>query len=102
MAGRLAPAIGAHPDAMPLGGGGAIARHGPAGDEVAVWIITKGEVVPGDTPLRVYDQERACATLGVQNLLWSTDIGECRVSLHELDVVHLIERTLQETRASIV
>lgn len=102
MAGRSVLAIGAHPDDIELGCGGAIVRHVAAGDEVAMLIITKGEVGPGDTPLRVYEQERACATLGVQNLLWGTDIGDCQVSLHELDVVHLIERTLQETRASIV
>lgn len=102
MTGRSVLAIGAHPDDIELGCGGTIVRHVAAGDEVTMLIITKGEVGPGDTPRRVYEQEKACERLGVKDLRWGADIGDCKVSLRELDVVHLIERTLHETRASIV
>ena len=102
MSGKSVLAIGAHPDDIELGCGGTIARHVAAGDQVTMLVITKGEVGPGDTPRREAEQIRSCAALGVTNLLWGVGIGDCEVSLHELELVHLIEKTLTDTHATIV
>ena len=43
---RSVLAIGAHPDDIELGCGGTIARHVAAGDQVAMLVVTRGEVGP--------------------------------------------------------
>jgi len=95
-------AIGAHPDDIELGCGGTIARHVAAGDRVAMLVVTYGEVGPGNVEQRVIEQERATEVLGVNTLLWGRDIPDCRVSLHELDLVHQIEEALRSLDATIV
>ncbi len=99
---RRVLAIGAHPDDIELGCGGALARHIGSGDEVTMLVVTRGEQGPGETHLRESEQERAAETLGVDRLLWGEGFLDCRVSLQELELVHLIERVLNETQATIV
>jgi LmbE family N-acetylglucosaminyl deacetylase len=99
---RSVLAIGAHPDDIELGCGGTIARHVAAGDQVAMLVVTHGEVGPGDVLQRVGEQQRATAVLGVSTLLWGDGIPDCRVSLHELKLVHLIEEALRSVDATIV
>ena len=95
-------AIGAHPDDIELGCGGTIARHVAVGDNVAMLVVTHGEVGPGDVLQRVHEQRRAADVLGVNTLLWGNDIPDCQVSLHELAVVHLIEAAIRDVDATIV
>ena len=95
-------AIGAHPDDIELGCGGTIARHVAVGDQVAMLVVTRGEVGPGDVLQRVDEQRRAAEVLGVSTLLWGNGIPDCQVSLHELDLVHLIEGAIQRVGATIV
>jgi LmbE family N-acetylglucosaminyl deacetylase len=99
---RSVLAIGAHPDDIELGCGGTIARHVAVGDQVAMLVVTRGEVGPGDSPQRVDEQRRAADVLGVNTLLWGSNIPDCRVSLHELDLVHLIEAAIRNVGATIV
>jgi LmbE family N-acetylglucosaminyl deacetylase len=94
--------IGAHPDDIELGCGGTIARHVAVGDPVAMLVVTHGEVGPGDVLQRVAEQERAAEVLGVNTLLWGSGIPDCRVSLYELDLVHLIEAAIRRVGATIV
>ncbi len=62
---------GAHPDDIELGCGGALAKHVAAGDQVAMLVVTRGEVgPPGDTAQRVHEQHRAVQVLGVDTLMW--------------------------------
>ncbi len=102
MTGKSVLAIGAHPDDIELGCGGTLARHVAAGDQVAMLVVTRGEVGPGETDQRVTEQERAVEVLGVHTLLWGTGITDCQVSLHELELVHLIEDAIQRVDATIV
>ena len=81
---RSVLAIGAHPDDIELGCGGTIARHVAVGDQVAMLVVTRGEVGPGEVLQRVEEQRRAAEVLGVSTLLWGNDIPDCQVSLHEL------------------
>ena len=99
---RSVLAIGAHPDDIELGCGGTIARHVSVGDQVAMLVVTRGEVGPGEVLQRVDEQRRAAAVLGVSTLLWGNDIPDCQVSLHELELVHLIEQSIREVGATIV
>ena len=62
-------AIGAHPDDVELGCGGALARHVAAGDEVTMLVMTPGEMGPQGLTSRVREQEAAAAVLGV-HLIW--------------------------------
>jgi LmbE family N-acetylglucosaminyl deacetylase len=102
MTGRSVLAIGAHPDDIELGCGGTLARHVSAGDRVAMLVVTRGEEGPGDARQRVAEQQRAAEVLGVHALLWGSGIPDCRVSLHELELVHLIEEAIQRIDATIV
>jgi LmbE family N-acetylglucosaminyl deacetylase len=102
MARRSILAIGAHPDDIELGCGGTIARHVAVGDQVAMLVVTRGEVGPGEVQQRVDEQQRAAAVLGVSTLLWGSGIPDCQVSLHELTLVHLIEEAIRRTGATII
>ena len=50
---RSVLAIGGHPDDIELGCGGTIARHVAVGDQVAMLVVTRGEVGPGVVLQRV-------------------------------------------------
>lgn len=62
-------AVGAHPDDIELGCGGALVRHVEAGDEVTMLVMTPGEHGPQGLTSRVREQEAAAATIGAR-LLW--------------------------------
>jgi LmbE family N-acetylglucosaminyl deacetylase len=62
-------AIGAHPDDVELGCGGALLRHLEAGDEVTMFVMTPGEHGPQGLTTRIREQEAAAAVLGAQ-LVW--------------------------------
>lgn len=96
-------AIGAHPDDIELGCGGTLVKAIRAGHAVSMLVVTKGEVGPGRTSQRIAEQEAAVEVLGVKpsNLFWG-DIPDCAVSLHELQLVHLIERVIEQTQASVI
>lgn len=102
MTGRSILAIGAHPDDIELGCGGTLVKHVMAGDTVTMMVVTKGEVGPGATPLRVAEQGRAAVVLGVSRFIWCTGIGDCRVSLKELSLVHQIEAAIRESGATVI
>jgi LmbE family N-acetylglucosaminyl deacetylase len=62
-------AIGAHPDDIELGCGGALLRHVDAGDVVTMLVMTPGEMGPQGLTSRVREQEAAAAALGAA-LIW--------------------------------
>jgi LmbE family N-acetylglucosaminyl deacetylase len=102
MTNRSVLAIGAHPDDIELGCGGTLASHVAAGDDVAMLVVTRGEVGPGHTEQRVAEQERAAEVLGVRTLMWGTGFPDCKVSLKELELVHLIEEAIARVGATII
>ena len=65
MARQSVLAVGAHPDDIELGCGGALAKHVAAGDRVTMLVVTRGEEGPGDSQERVREQLRAVEVLGV-------------------------------------
>jgi len=62
-------AVGAHPDDVELGCGGALLRHVAAGDDVTFLVMTTGERGPQDSVSRVLEQEAAAARIGA-DLIW--------------------------------
>jgi LmbE family N-acetylglucosaminyl deacetylase len=59
-------AIGAHPDDIELGCGGALLAHRRRGDRVAMLVMTTGEQGSVDAKSRVSEQEDAAELLGAQ------------------------------------
>lgn len=102
MARQSVLAVGAHPDDIELGCGGALAKHVAAGDRVTMLVVTRGEEGPGDSQERVREQLRAVEVLGVHELLWGQGFGDCRVSLQEFELVHLIEDAIEKSSTTIV
>lgn len=62
-------AVGAHPDDIELGCGGALLMHAARGDEITMLVMTSGEVGPQDERSRMAEQRDAAAMLGA-TLLW--------------------------------
>lgn len=60
--------IGAHPDDIEIGCGGAVARHVEKGDEVFFIVMTSGGSGGGSTSIREEEQKEACKILGVKEL----------------------------------
>lgn len=64
-------------------------------------VITDGRRGPGDVSERREEQEAATNVLGVDYLYWG-GIPDCEVSLHEHDLVELIERVITASNADII
>ena len=62
-------AVGAHPDDVELGCGGALLAHRARGDEVTLLVMTTGEEGPQDSRSRTREQQDAADLLGA-TLLW--------------------------------
>ena len=62
-------AVGAHPDDIELGCGGALLAHKERGDRLGLLVMTTGEQGPQASRSRVLEQEDAAAILGAE-LLW--------------------------------
>jgi len=95
-------AVGAHPDDIELGCGGALLAHVAAGDRVTMLVVTGGENGPGDAERitgRRAEQVEAARTLGV-SLRWG-GLTDCAVPT-DSSTVALIESVLRETGAGLV
>ena len=101
-AGLSVLAIGAHPDDIELGCGGALLAHVAAGDRVTMLVVTGGENGPGDGARgagRREEQELAAGMIGAR-LVWG-GLRDCEV-VPDSATVRLIERVLRATRADLV
>jgi len=98
VAGRSVLAIGAHPDDIELGCGGALLAHTSAGDTVTMLVMTGGENGPGVTHRRG-EQSAAAATLGAR-LRWG-GFRDCTLA-PDAPTVGVIEGVLEEIRADLV
>jgi LmbE family N-acetylglucosaminyl deacetylase len=92
-------AVGAHPDDIELGCGGALAAHHAAGDAVAMLVLTAGQNGPGSLHRRRHEQERAAARLG-SLLLWGRLIDLAVAS--DASTVAVIENAIDIVGADVV
>ena len=91
-------AVGAHPDDVEIGCGGALLAHRLAGDDVTLLVMSDGNDGSGSNP-RVEEQEDAARTLGA-DLIWG---GFRDGSVPEgRDSIDVIEMALARSRAEIV
>jgi LmbE family N-acetylglucosaminyl deacetylase len=97
-AGLSVLAIGAHPDDIELGCGGALLAHVAAGDRVTMLVVTGGENGPGDGARR-QEQERAAQMIGAR-LVWG-GLRDCEVTA-DAATVRVIEQVIESTRADLV
>ncbi len=91
-------AIGAHPDDVEIGCGGALARHASKGDEVAILTMSGGEH-GGSTSERVKESRKAASLIGAELVmgdLMDTAIGEGR------ETIKLIEDAIGRFKPTIV
>jgi LmbE family N-acetylglucosaminyl deacetylase len=97
-AGLSVLAIGAHPDDIELGCGGALLAHVAAGDRVTMLVVTGGENGPGDGA-RHEEQGRAAQMIGAR-LVWG-GLRDCEVT-PDAATVRVIEQVIESTRADLV
>jgi LmbE family N-acetylglucosaminyl deacetylase len=92
-------AIGAHPDDVELGCGGAVARHVAAGDKVTFLVMTTGERGPQDSVPRVLEQEAAAARIGAE-LVWG-GFPDGAIP-HSRETVTFIDSVIAQTGAEVL
>lgn len=92
-------AVGAHPDDIELGCGGALAAHHAAGDEIAMLVLTTGERGPQHAVSRLYEQEEAAAILRASLIWGGFDDGAIPSGQ---PCVEVIERALRDFGADTV
>ena len=90
---RRVLAVGAHPDDIELGCGGALAKHIARGDTITLLVMTNGESGPGDCAERKREASQAAEALGATIVF--ADLPDGRVSNHELEIVQSIERVIE-------
>ncbi len=92
-------AVGAHPDDIELGCGGALLAHRARGDEVTLLVMTTGEEGPQDARSRIREQEDAAGMLGA-TLLW----GGFRDGAIPVDrsAVNVVQDAMEAGRADVV
>ena len=92
-------AVGAHPDDIELGCGGALLRHVDAGDKVTLLVMTTGERGPQDSVSRVLEQENAAARLGA-DLIWG-GFPDGAIP-HSRETVTFIDSVIAATNAEVL
>ncbi|HEY8533587.1 MAG TPA: PIG-L deacetylase family protein [Micromonospora sp.] len=96
---RSVLAVGAHPDDIELGCGGALAAHRAAGDTVAMLVLTDGQNGPGSSAERRREQERAARVLDA-TLIWGR-LVDCALT-SDAATVAVVENALRAVAADIV
>ena len=92
-------AIGAHPDDIELGCGGALLRHVAAGDRVTMLVMTTGERGPQDAVSRVIEQEEAARLIGA-DLVWG-GLSDGAIT-HDRETVALIDDVVRRCDADVM
>jgi len=96
---RSVLAIGAHPDDIELGCGGALAAHRAAGDSVTMLVLTGGQNGPGDRDARRIEQEDAARVLDAV-LVWG-GLVDCAFA-SDGSTVNMIEHVIDAVGADVV
>lgn len=83
-------AIGAHPDDIEFGCGGALLKHSRRGDNVFLLVLTKGDY-GGDPEVRFKEQNKAALFLGAKDLFWGgfsdTELVDNRETIQKIEEV---------------
>ncbi|MBN9230348.1 MAG: PIG-L family deacetylase [Legionella sp.] len=89
---KVVLAIGAHPDDVEFGCGGALAKHRADGDSLNILTLSKGEI-GGDSRTRALESERAAKMLAAT--LFLGDFVDTEIT-HTSQTIQYIEKIVQE------
>jgi LmbE family N-acetylglucosaminyl deacetylase len=92
-------AVGAHPDDIELGCGGALLLHAARGDEITMLVMTSGEEGPQNERSRIAEQHDAAAKLGA-TLLWG-GLPDSAISNDRI-AVNIVQDALVTSGAEVV
>jgi len=92
-------AIGAHPDDVELGCGGALALFKKKGHEVSVLVLTRGEA-SGDPAVRENECNLAAATIGVDRVMFG-NLPDTKIT-DGIDTIRKIENVSETVHPDLV
>ncbi len=92
-------AVGAHPDDIEFGCGGALIKRSVKGDDISMLVLTDGGR-GGDPAERRREQEAARTFLGAQQLFWG---GYQDTEVHlQPDLIQRIEEIIHQTKPDVI
>ena len=91
-------AIGAHPDDIELGCGGALLAHRARGDRLTLLVMTTGEQGPQAARSRISEQEDAARILGAELVWGGFPDGAVPADRSAVDVVQAVGTRLRHRR----
>jgi LmbE family N-acetylglucosaminyl deacetylase len=92
-------ALGAHPDDVEAGCGGALIKYAVQGHRVFMMVMTKGEL-GGDPAVRAYEQEGAAKIMGVEKIFWG-GYADTAVPM-DRELIQNIERVVLEVEPDVI
>jgi LmbE family N-acetylglucosaminyl deacetylase len=92
-------AIGAHPDDIEFGCGGALAVYAERGHQVFLFVATRGEW-GGDPEVRQKEQLDAARVLGVQEVFWG-GYADTEVPLNR-ELIVALEKVIRQVRPEMI
>lgn len=95
---RRVLAIGAHPDDVEIGCGGALAKHHVSGDILHILTLSRG-AAGGDVNVRTAEAQRAAALLGAK--LAFGDLRDAHIT-DGVETIEIIEAAIRELRPTHV
>jgi len=96
---RRVLAIGAHPDDLEIGCSGTLLKLADRGDEVFLYIATRGER-GGDPETRVLEAERSAKRMGAKDVIWGGFV-DCEVP-HNLSLIQNLEQAVKLVKPDIL
>jgi len=96
---RRVLAIGAHPDDIEIGCSGTLMKLADRGDQVFLYIATKGER-GGDPEVREREAERSAEKMGAREILWGGFI-DCEIP-HGLPLIQGLEDAIQQVKPDML
>ncbi|HEV2976208.1 MAG TPA: PIG-L family deacetylase [Casimicrobiaceae bacterium] len=93
---RRVLAIGAHPDDVEIGCGGALAKHRACGDILHILTLSRG-AMGGDVNVRTAEAQRAAALLGAKLEFGNLQDGHITEGVETIEIIEAAIRELRPT-----
>jgi LmbE family N-acetylglucosaminyl deacetylase len=93
---RRVLAIGAHPDDVEIGCGGALAKHRACGDILHILTLSRG-AMGGDVNVRTAEAQRAAALLGAKLEFGNLQDGHITEGIETIEIIEAAIRELRPT-----
>jgi LmbE family N-acetylglucosaminyl deacetylase len=93
-------AVGAHPDDIEVGCGGALIKYAQRGHNIFLLLISKGEM-GGDAEVRFKEQMKAAQIIGARDVFWG-GFTDTELLDRGNDIIHTVERYIKEIQPSFI